>query len=105
MTCARSFLLACLLPLACTTASVGVGNSVLLQVPSDGVAQCDSQCGTMGLRTTAVVVMAGRIGCVCESAGAAARTDEESAALAGGMAAVVQQEQEEERRRQRAAAQ
>ncbi len=56
----------------------------------------------MGLQTTAVVVMAGRIGCVCEPKGSAPRTNEESAALAGGMAAVV--EQEEQQRQQQATA-
>ena len=97
MTSPRLFLFACLIPLACT-APVGVTGP--MQVPSDGVAQCDSQCGTMGLRTTAVVVMAGRIGCVCEPTANAARTSDESAALAGGMAAVV--EQEEQQRQQQA---
>ncbi|MCR9159239.1 MAG: hypothetical protein ACE37F_09025 [Nannocystaceae bacterium] len=89
----RLLLISCLFPLACT-APVGVtGPST---VPADGVAQCDAQCGTMGLQTTAVVVMAGRIGCVCERAGSAARTGEESAGLAGGMAAIVQQEEQQQ---------
>lgn len=96
MRTARVLLLS-LLPLACV-APVGVSG---LEVPEDGLAQCQSQCGVMGMRAGAVVAMAGRIGCVCEPAESTAHGDDDSpAALAGGMAAIVL----EEERQQRAAA-
>ena len=90
----RAILLTCLLPLGCT-AQVGVSGTGL-KVPSDGLAQCQSQCSTMGMRTSAVVAMAGRIGCVCEPTGTADKTAEQSAAITGGMAAIVAQEQQQQ---------
>lgn len=93
---ARAVLLASLLPFGCT-APVGASG---LKVPTDGLAQCQSQCSTMGMRTSAVVAMAGRIGCVCEPAGAPERSAEQSAAIAGGMAAVVTQEEQHQQQQQ-----
>lgn len=93
----RRLLLACLLPAACT-APVGVTG---LEIPADGLAQCESQCGTMGMRAGAVVAMAGRIGCVCETKETSANPDRHTASLAGGMAAIVIQEDQERAEEQR----
>ena len=50
----------------------------------------------MGMRTSAVVAMAGRIGCVCEPADAPEKSAEETAAITGGMAAIVAQEEQQQ---------
>lgn len=89
---ARVLLLTSLAPLGCT-APVGASG---LKVPTDGLAQCQSQCSTMGMRTSAVVAMAGRIGCVCEPAAGPQKSPEETAAITGGMAAIVAQEEQQQ---------
>lgn len=43
-----------------------VGATGLASVPEDGASQCASQCTKMGLRLSAVAVMANHVGCVCQ---------------------------------------
>jgi hypothetical protein len=78
-------------------------------VPTDGASQCADQCGKMGLRLSAVAVMAHHLGCVCEVSPAGApvapgSAGKQSLAPAGmaTLALLAEAEAEEERRQQNA---
>jgi hypothetical protein len=89
-----------------------VGAAGFSSVPTDGASQCADQCGKMGLRLSAVAVMANHVGCVCEvpPAGgqvAPASAGKQSLAPAGmaTLALLAQAQADEEQRRQNASAQ
>lgn len=80
----RALLLASLLPVGCVA---GVGVPPPFRVPEDGFAQCSTQCGTMGLRATSMVIMAGQVGCVCEPRDGATAPKTQAAVTAASFAA------------------
>lgn len=87
-------LVGCMAPVGVTTMSV----------PPDAAATCSSHCQTMGMRLSAVAVMANNVGCVCEPArpntpiarSTPAQAGERSTPVAGMTALLMQQEEEEE---------
>ena len=95
------FLFSCM---ACTTpARVGVAESEWKSIPRDAAQTCVAQCERIGLRMSAVAMMANNIGCICgpdEPASA-----QQGGATSAGMATIMLQEQaaaaQDRRRRQR----
>ena len=90
----------------CMTADVGT--SAMVSVPKDGVAQCEKHCGQMGLRLSAVAIMANDVGCVClvpAPAGlqAAPGPQADAGALPAGMAtiALLQRRQQQQPQQQK----
>jgi len=103
MTQVTRFPLAALLLCACgTTRAVAPARSLNTDTP----AVCASHCEAMGMRLSAVVIIAGSEGCVCEPRDTARSSSRDAAPtaitpiLAAAAAATAQQRQEEERRRQ-----
>lgn len=70
-----------------------------LSVPKDGASECASQCAVMGLRLSAVAIMANHIGCVCQPA-ASAQAQGENAVGPAGMATLEMIEEESKRQQQ-----
>jgi len=70
-----------------------------LQVPKDAAAQCAKLCAEIGMRLSAVAIMASNVGCVCQRSQTAAVSDE-SAATTGGMATLLMQQQAQQRAQQ-----
>lgn len=81
---------------ACTAP---VGSS--LTVPQDAASTCQDHCQSIGMRLTAVAIMANNVGCVCEpretSAPNSGTVGQQSSATAGGMTAIAIQEEEQRR--------
>lgn len=73
--------------------SVQVGKPNLAPLAPDTADQCRTICQEVGLNMSAVVVMAGRAGCVCGTG-----NSESSFGTAGGMAAILDDESARERR-------
>jgi hypothetical protein len=68
--------------------------AALLRVPPETPKQCDDACGAMGMKMSAVVLIASAAGCVCEPAKpAAARIGGVTATAAGALIAQQQQQQ------------
>jgi hypothetical protein len=92
------------LPLFLAGCMAPVGSK--LTVPPDAADTCASQCGSIGLRMTAVAIMANNVGCVCQPAGDAAPATADqadpasSAATAGGMATIMLEQQHERQQAQ-----
>src|SRR4029434_11263402 len=104
--------------LSLTACMAPVGTSGVVSVPPDAAQSCAQHCQTIGMRLTAVAIMANNVGCVCQSpapagsaAGSSSRaapgsTDRrsfgvnegatESATTTAGMAAILM-EQEQQR--------
>jgi hypothetical protein len=72
-------------------APVGVVSKTL---PSDAAQTCASQCGSIGMALSSVVIMAENVGCVCS-----ASSPPESGASGGGMAALLMAEEHRKRSR------
>jgi hypothetical protein len=105
--------------LSLTACMAPVGTSGVVSVPPDAAQSCTRHCQTIGMRLTAVAIMANNVGCVCQSpapAGSAAESSSraaprstdrssfgvneeatESATTTAGMAAILM---ERERQRQ-----
>lgn len=82
-------LVGCLLVVAAVgcTAPVGVKS---VSLPSDSTPRCQALCSKIGLPLDSVVIMAGRVGCVCRAAQPAPASSAPGAsASAGGMAAIM----------------
>ena len=58
-----SFVLAALSLTACMAP---VGTSGVISVPPDAAQTCAQHCQTIGMRLTAVAIMANNVGCVCQ---------------------------------------
>ena len=91
----RALVLATVVLGGCAPAPVGIAVP-FTKVPEDGFAQCTSQCSTMGLRATAVVAMANRVGCVCEPSGSKATTPTSAAITASDLALAAEEEQQQQ---------
>lgn len=81
-----------------------VGKSGMQKIPPDAAQTCAGYCTQIGMRLTAVAIMAGNVGCVCEGATAAGHAEVQSSAVAGGMTAIEiaaeqQRQQQEQQRR------
>jgi hypothetical protein len=70
-----------------------VGSTI--SVPEDAAETCRDQCHNVGLRLSAVAIMANNVGCVCQANEAAAVGQQE--AVTGGMATILLQQQEQQR--------
>src|SRR5215475_9655646 len=72
--------------LSLTACMAPVGTSGVVSVPPDAAQSCAQHCQTIGMRLTAVAIMANNVGCVCQSpapagsaAGSSSRADPGSA--------------------------
>jgi hypothetical protein len=108
--------------LSLTACMAPVGTSGIVSVPPDAAQSCAQHCQTIGMRLTAVAIMANNVGCVCQSpapagsaAGSSSRADPgstdrrlfalnegatESATTTAGMVAILM---EQERQREEVA--
>lgn len=72
-----------------------------LEVPQDAASTCQDHCQSIGMRLTAVAIMANNVGCVCEPRDASASNSsavrQQSSATAGGMTAIAIQAEEQRR--------
>ena len=67
--------------LSLTACMAPVGTSGVVHVPPDAAQSCAQHCQTIGMRLTAVAIMANNVGCVCQSpapAGSAAGSSREA---------------------------
>lgn len=94
MSLARLFLFALVIASTGCTAPVGAGT---LAVPKDGAVVCADQCAQIGMRLSAVAIMAGHVGCVCQPASGAQAAD---GAAPAGMATIAMLESERRRQQQ-----
>src|SRR5262249_434443 len=72
--------------LSLTACMAPVGTSGMVSVPPDAAQSCAQHCQTIGMRLTAVAIMANNVGCVCQSpapAGSAAGSSSPAAPRAG----------------------
>lgn len=69
-----------------------VATTKRLDIPTDSSATCSTQCKSLGLDLTSVVIMANNVGCVC-GVPATAPAPQASAGAAGGMTAILLQQQ------------
>src|SRR5262245_64914470 len=53
--------------LSLTACMAPVGTSGAVSVPPDAAQSCAQHCQTIGMRLTAVAIMANNVGCVCQS--------------------------------------
>src|SRR5215472_8389080 len=53
--------------LSLTACMAPVGTSGVISVPPDAAQSCARHCQTIGMRLTAVAIMANNVGCVCQS--------------------------------------
>jgi hypothetical protein len=53
--------------LSLTACMAPVGTSGVISVPPDAAQSCAHHCQTIGMRLTAVAIMANNVGCVCQS--------------------------------------
>jgi len=68
--------------LSLTACMAPVGTSGVVYVPPDAAQSCAQHCQTIGMRLTAVAIMANNVGCVCQSptpAGSAAGSSSRAA--------------------------
>lgn len=89
----RTALLSFVLAACAPTAEVGTNPRV--QVPPDSPKTCAGYCTSMGLQLESVVVMANRVGCVCNAAQVAppAPAPAASAGAAGAMTSIILDEE------------
>ena len=73
-----------------------------LDVPADAAATCAGHCEEIGMRLSAVAIMADNVGCVCEprSGAVSPSAARETATSAAGMATILMQQQAADRARQ-----
>src|SRR4029453_6246104 len=70
--------------LSLTACMAPVGTSGVISVPPDAAQSCAQQCQTIGMRLTAVAIMANNVGCVCQSPGPAGSAAGSSSRAAPG---------------------
>jgi hypothetical protein len=83
-----------------------------LRVPPDAAEECAQHCATIGMRLSAVAIMASNVGCVCQPGPEpeTASTGDYTAATTGGMATILmqqraqQQQQAQQQQAQRSSA-
>jgi hypothetical protein len=68
-------------------------------IPRDAASTCQTQCNQMGLQLTAVAVMAGNVGCVCQP-DRPDRVSISTGATSAGMATIVMQQQQQQQQQQ-----
>jgi hypothetical protein len=79
-------------PLGACVAPVGVSN---VSIPKDAAETCARHCRTIGMRLTAVAIMAQNVGCVCQGGAEPATGGDEVGELstpAAGMATIAAQQ-------------
>jgi len=76
-----------------------------LDVPPDAARTCYDQCASIGLRMSAVAIMANNVGCVCQPPGAPIASNRGQSGGTGAAAGMVTIMLEEQQRQQRQAAQ
>lgn len=74
-----------------------VGVSGAISIPRDAGNNCAEQCGQIGMKLSAVAIMANHIGCVCQPADGAHASQ---GAAPAGMATIAMLEQQEQDRQQ-----
>jgi hypothetical protein len=80
------------LPLTGCVATVGVSQ---VSIPANSAQICDRHCQTIGMRLSAVAIMAENVGCVCQAAAAPTASAEAAGAFgtpAGGMTTIAAQQ-------------
>lgn len=82
----------------CRTAMVGTGTYV--EIPPDAATTCESHCASIGLRLSAVAIMAENVGCVCQASQGADGATSQTTPLTAGMATIAMQNAEEQRQQQ-----
>ena len=104
--------------LSLTACMAPVGTSGMVSVPPDAAQSCAQHCQTIGMRLTAVAIMANNVGCVCQSpapagspAGSSSRADPgstdrrlfglnvgatESATTTAGMATILMEQERQQ---------
>jgi hypothetical protein len=81
-----------LVPLGACEATVGVKG---VSIPKDAAQTCAGHCQTIGMRLTAVAIMAENVGCVCQSASEPQASADKAGQLstpAAGMATIAAQQ-------------
>jgi hypothetical protein len=79
-----------------------------LSVPPDAAQTCAEHCESIGMRLSAVAIMASNVGCVCQGGKTTAGSEgnaAESATAAAGMATILMQQAAAENARQQQAMQ
>lgn len=71
-----------------------------LSVPPDAAKTCAEQCGSIGLRMSAVAIMANNVGCVCQPRQAVSDEAAESGGTAAtaGMTTILLEEADQQQR-------
>jgi len=72
--------------LSLTACMAPVGTSGVISVPPDAAQTCARHCQTIGMRLTAVAIMANNVGCVCQNPGPAGSAESSSSRAAPGSA-------------------
>jgi len=68
-----------------------------MNIPPDAAHQCKNQCESVGLDLSAVAIMAGTIGCVCEVRHSkAGNGGDRAASTSAGMATIMMQRQRQQ---------
>lgn len=82
-----------------TSCTARVGSE--LEVPEDAGQTCADHCQSIGMRLTAVAIMANNVGCVCEVApDSAIPVSHHTSTAAGGMTAVLMEEEQNRQNQQ-----
>ncbi len=71
-----------------------------MNIPPDAANQCKSQCESVGLELSAVAIMAGTIGCVCEVRHSKVGNSGDNAASASAGMATIMMQRERQRQAQ-----
>lgn len=87
VSCALTVLVLGLALGACVTP---IGSGKFHALPEDTASQCAKQCESIGMKLSAVAIMAANVGCVC---GQKESVAESTAATAGGMVTLMLQEE------------
>jgi hypothetical protein len=80
----------------CGVARVGAQAT---SIPQDAAQTCSNQCRQVGMKLSAMAIMAETVGCICEPTGAPDTPRREGAAVSGGMTTVLLAEAEASSRR------
>jgi hypothetical protein len=84
---------------SCQAATVGSD----IKVPPDAADTCETHCRAIGLRLTAVAIMASNVGCVCQQAGEKSAAPGGEASAAGMATIMLQQQAQRQHENQQAA--
>ncbi len=83
-----------------TACHARVGSEI--HVPEDATQTCQDQCYSIGLKLSAVAIMANNVGCVCQpfESGEEGQPVGVREAVTGGMATIMLQQQEQQQQQQ-----